>query len=180
MRAERLELLRLRAQVRRDERQTGARALNQPRVIVHEQISENWHRVRELIPAVAGRQLAAHVCRCLQSHALHPEREKIEVAQAGHHRPLAQAARSVVLRQLLQRLQGLLREVDVLDGEQPAAKRGQRAVVDDGAAGVGQDVSHRRQRARREQHAIGVMLHLHEVHQHRHESVDGQGDEGLL
>ena len=180
MRAERLELSRLRAQVRRDERQAGARALDQPRVIVHEQVGENRHRVGELVPAVAGGQLAAHVSRSLQSHALHAKREKVEVAQAGHHRALTQAARSVVLRQLLQRLQGLLREVDVLDGEQPAAKRGQRAVVDDGAAGVGHDVSHRRQRPRREQHAVRVMLHLHEVHEHGHERVDGQGDEGLL
>ena len=61
-------------------------------------------------------------------------------------------------------LQALLRQVDVLDGQQAGAEGGRRAVADDGGGGGREDVGQKGEGARGQQHEVGAVLVAQEGH----------------
>lgn len=77
-------------------------------------------------------------------------------------------------------LQGLLGEVDVLYGEQARTETRHRLVVHDGGAGGREHVRQVRQRARRQQHQVGVVLRVQQPHQRGHKRVHRKRRQGLL
>lgn len=62
------------------------------------------------------------------------------------------------------RLQRLLGEVDVLDGEQARTEGRHGTVAHYGGAGRGQHVRQEGQRTRRQQHDVRIVLRVQQVH----------------
>lgn len=80
----------------------------------------------------------------------------------------------MLLGELLESLQRLLREVDVLDGQETGAKAGEGTVVHDAGAGRRQHVREVREGARGEEHGVRVVLRVELRDQQRNKRVHGE------
>ena len=77
-------------------------------------------------------------------------------------------------------LQALLRQVNILDRQQPRAEARHGAVVHNRGARGRQHVRQMSQRARRQQHHVRLPLGVQQVHQRRHERVQRKSGQALL
>eukprot|EP00962_Isochrysis_galbana_P010806 scaffold3009_cov108-Isochrysis_galbana.AAC.8 len=125
--------------------------------MVVEHVGKQRHRVGDQVCAL-DRQTTAHVSGSRHRAPLHSHREEVDVLQHGKHAPGAQDGQRMLLRQLLERMQRLLCQVDVLDGEQPLAEERHAIKVDDGGRRRWDCIHHVAQGARCQQHEIGVVL----------------------
>ncbi len=148
-------------------------------VVVSEQPGELRHRVGDEVRAL-DRQPAAQVGGGRDGDALHAGREEVDVLQRGEHAARAQDGERVLVRELLERLQRLLGEVDVLDREQPLAEERHRVVVHERGGRRRQHVHHVAHRARRQQHDVRVVPLLEHLDEYRHEDVDRHRGERVL
>mmetsp|Transcript_21607 Transcript_21607/g.58113 ORF Transcript_21607/g.58113 Transcript_21607/m.58113 type:complete len:521 (-) Transcript_21607:687-2249(-) len=142
------------------------------------------HRVLEHLavrrggePAERGRSLhgemrgvhgdgSAERGRRADSHALCSCGVKIHELQRGEHAACAQHLRPVVCRELAERLEHLLRQVDVLGAEEAFAERGGRAQVHEWACGRGEQVHEVAQRPGCEEEQIRVVWGAQQRHEH--------------
>jgi len=142
-------------------------------------VDEERHGVQRQV-GVLGPELPRHVLGRLQGGALETGGEEVEVGQGRHEPAPADQGVGELHAELLQRLQALLRQVDVLDRQQLLAQAGDGPVRDARPARVGHRLHHVGAGPRRQQHQLRALVALQDVDEERDDALDGEHEEGVL